>query len=252
MNAKLTKSPWLYTAVGFVFLVVCWVCFYLILGNSFLLPSPLVVAKETLKLLGKAHFYSAFLSTLLRVFWGFLMSLVLASITVWLSKINWVFKGLFSALTAVLRALPTLAVLLIILTYSTRSDAPIIVCVITLYPLFYTAIDTAFFSVDKKIKDMCNLYKVPRKIYFIKVLLPTAMPILISQLLSGLVFAFKLVISAEILALCYNCMGGLMNEAATYDNTALLFAETVIVLLVGGIIEILSKMLVKGGSNESN
>ena len=78
------------------------------------------------------------------------------------------------------------------------------------------------------------------------------MPILISQLLSGLVFAFKLVISAEILALCYNCMGGLMNEAATYDNTALLFAETVIVLLVGGIIEILSKMLVKGGSNESN
>lgn len=252
MIKKLTKSPWFYTAVGFMLIIICWFVFYIILGNSFVLPSPIETLKEGVKVLGKAYFYSNLGSTLLRVLIAFIVSLVLSAISVLLSKINWVLKGFFSAVSAFLRSLPTLAVILLILVTVSRSNAPIIVCVLSLYPLIFTIIETAFFKVDDKVKVMCKLYNVPKRKYFFKVLLRGAMPSLLSELLSALAFALKLIISAEILSLCYTGLGGIMNEASLYDNTTLLFAETLIVCIIGLIIEIISKTFVKGGQYEDS
>lgn len=252
MIKKLTNSPWFYTAIGFIVIVLCWFVFYLILGNSYVLPSPFQAFKECVKLLGKPYFYSMFGLTLLRVLIAFIISLALASVSVLLSKTYWAFKGFFSAVTAVMRSLPTLAVILIIILTVSRSTVPIIVCILSLYPIFCVAIETAFFNADESIKEMCNVYNVPRKKYFFKVLLRASIKPLISELLSGLAFALKLVISAEIIALCHNGLGGMMQEASLYDNTTLLFAQTVIVCCFGLIIEVLSKTLIKRGENESN
>ena len=112
---KSAKSQILYSVLGVALVFILWLTFYLIVRNEYLIPTPFAVLEKAGLLLFELEFYSALLSTLLRVLLATAISLIVAIV---LAVLCVFFKGLNSVLTpitACLRALPTLAVLLLIL-----------------------------------------------------------------------------------------------------------------------------------------
>ena len=151
-----------YSLGGILLVFASWLILYVAVQNSVVISSPFLSVKEAVLLFSKGYFYSALFSTLFRVFIAFIISLILAVVTSILSYKFSVFSSVFSSVVAVLRSLPTLAVLLIILVVD-RSSAPIKVCVLTLFPLLYTAIFKGLNGVSKDLIEMCGVYKVPMK-----------------------------------------------------------------------------------------
>lgn len=231
-----------YSLGGILLVFASWLILYVAVQNSVVISSPFLSVKETVLLFSKGYFYSALFSTLFRVFIAFIISLILAVVTAILSYKFSGFASVFSSVVAVLRSLPTLAVLLIILVVG-RSSAPIKVCVLTLFPLLYTAIFKGLNGVSKDLIEMCGVYKVPMKKRVISLYLKSILPELYLDCSSAFSFGLKLVVSAEILASVYGSVGGLMAEASLYGakERLTLFALTIVICLIGIIIEIIGK-----------
>ena len=236
------KKNSLYFLSGILFLVAVWVVVYLAVANEIIIPSPINAIKKTFILFGEGYFYSALFSTLLRVLLAFFISLILAVITAILSyKFSGV-ASIFSVVTGALRALPTLAVLLIILVAVSRNFAPVIVCVLTLYPILHTAIFNELCGVDKGVIQMVNAYRLPLTKRVFNVFIPTILPGLILNFTAGISFAIKLIVSAEILANVYGSIGGLLDQASLLSDIELLFAFTIAVCVIGIIVDFIGKI----------
>ncbi len=233
----------LYFVSGILILIAVWFVFYLSTANEIIVPSPINAIKKTFVLFTKGYFYQALLSTLLRVFIAFLISLILAVFTAILSYKYTAFSSILSVITGALRSLPTLAVLLIILVSVSRNSAPILVCFLTLYPMLHTAIFSSLKEVDKGVVNMLKVYKIPLKKQIFNAYIPTILPRVLLDFSTAISFAIKLIVSAEILANVYGSVGGLLQQSSLYSDTETLFALTIAVCIIGIIVEFIGKTL---------
>jgi NitT/TauT family transport system permease protein len=229
-----------YSIGGIALVFAVWFIFYITVKNSVIVPSPTFTIKKVGELFTEKFFYSALFSTLLRVVIAFLISAIFAVITASFAyKFN-AFANVFGVIVSVMRSLPTLAVLLIILVKVKRTEAPVYVCFLTLFPLLYTAVYSSLKSINTDLEDMCKVYKTPaiKKVRYLYI--PSLFPKLYLDFSSAFSFGLKLTVSAEILASVYGSVGGAMQEAAIYD-TVMLFALTLVVCVIGIIIEFIGK-----------
>ena len=225
------------TVGGVLFLVAVWTVCYAVIGNEYLLSSPWDSLKAAFSLLGKSGFYGAFFATLLRAFSAFLLSFLTAAPLAALAYFCPVFGRFLAPIVACLRSLPTLAVLLILLVFLGGNGAAVAVGVSALFPMLYTSFFQALEGVDGKLKELCIAYEVPIKRQITGLYLPNALPKVAASSGAALSFALKLIVSAEILAVTFQSVGGLMQEAKLSAELATLTALTLLVCLVGILIE---------------
>ena len=239
---KTTKLQILYSLIGVAVLFLLWTVFYLVVRNEYLMPNPLAVIQTALSLTVSGEFYSALLSTLLRVIIAVLLSLSIATA---LAVLCVFFRGLRSVLapiTASLRALPTLAVLLLILTFTKRSFAPVVVAIISLIPLAFSKIDGDLSRLNGSISPIFKVFEVPTKKQ-VGVYLKGAFPSVVKEFFNLTSFGLKLIVSGEILASVYKSIGGNISQASIYSDVILLTALTLWVLVIGIVLEVIGNII---------
>lgn len=236
------KHAAFYAAYALAFVLV-WFFVCRAVRNDYIFPSLLEILRAMGKLFGDAFFYSAFLQTLWRAVRAFLFSFLSAAVFAALAKAFPLLEKILAPLVTALRALPTLAIVLILLIWSTPARAPVIVAFIALFPLLYTGIRNAFSTVDSKLVEMCEAYKVPFWKRIWKMYLPVALPYILREAAGGAAFALKLVVSAEILASTYISVGGILQLSQIYLDTPRTFALTLLVIATGLLLEGLGALL---------
>lgn len=242
MKADL-KNNLIFLVLGCLTAVILYVIAYFVVGNEVMLASPLDVLKSMLKLFVSTSFYKALGFTFLRVLTAFLISFILAVALAVISYLNPLIKGVLGVIVSILRSLPVLAVLLVVLTFVSRSFAPITVCFLSLFPILYSCVLTALSGVSNEHKEMCKVYKVPYKKQIFSMYVPKILPQIILGIANGISFSIKLIVSAEILASVYKSIGSLIKEASIYSLTAELLALTFAVCLIGVLVEFIGKIL---------
>ena len=238
-NAKLQI---LYSLLGVALVFFIWLIFYLIVRNEYLIPAPFSVLEKAGLLLLNPEFYLALLSTIIRVLVATVISLIAAVVLALLSVFFKAFGSVITPLTACLRSLPTLAVLLLILTFTKRSFAPVIVAIISLIPLAYSKIFGDLNSLDCNISPIFKTFNVPFKKQvgvYLKGVIPTA----IKEFFNLSSFALKLIVSGEILANVYKSIGGNIEQASIYSDTVLLTALTLFVCVLGIVLEVVGNLI---------
>lgn len=222
---------------GAVFLLAVWAVCYVVISNEYLLASPWESLKAAVSLLGNGGFYKAFFATLLRAGAAFFLSLAAALPLAVLAFIYPSFGRFLAPMIACFRALPTLAVLLILLVFLGGNGAAVAVGVTALFPMLYTAFLTALTGVDGKLKELCLAYEVPLWKQVKGLYLPHALPKAVSECGAAASFSLKITVSAEILAVTFQSVGGWMQEARLSAELATLTALTLLVCLVGIAVE---------------
>ena len=242
MKGKGLKTTAMLSAASLLFLLVVWGIAYLAIGNEYLLPSPWETVKAAVSLLGTGGFYVAFFSTLGRAVAAFFLALVFGVGFALVAYLSPAFGAILRIPMAILRAMPTMAVLLLILVGVSPAIAPIVIGVMTLFPLLYTATHSALLAVDQELLEMCDVYRVPTAVRIRKMYLPYTLPMLLSEGLAALSFALKLTVSAEVLTFTYRSVGGWIQESALAVETPTMMALTLLVCLLGGVIEMIGAL----------
>ena len=98
-------------------------------------------------------------------------------------------------------------------------------------------------TIDSKQKDLLKLYNVPLKTQVFSVYLKGYLPLFILELSTLFSFSLKLVVSAEILANVYKSIGGDISNASIYSNVTEMFSLTLIICLIGVIVEFIGKLI---------
>ena len=226
-------------AVALAVIFAVWSIAYFGVGNALIVPSFLDCARAFFALLSAGAFYKSLFATLLRVVFAFVLSFVLAGVFALGAYLSVYFAKILAPILALLRCVPVLAVLLVFLLWVGADSAPVLVAVLTLLPIFYTAFYTALMGVDKELLEMSKVFCVPKKRQIKSLYLPALIRVSAREASAGFALGLKLVVSAEVLAQTAKSLGGRMQEAKIYLDIPLLFALVLVVSILGIAVEIL-------------
>lgn len=200
--------------------------------NEFILPSPLSTLKKTGEILTDKTVYVAFGNTLLRTLEAWAISLVVAAALAVAGKFFPPIGRFLSPLVSVVRALPTMSVVLLLVIWTNARTAPVVVAILVVMPTFYAALRAAIDSVDPLLLETCHVYGVPKRRIFAQVYLPCVIRASALPISSSLSLTLKLMVAAEVLASTARSLGGLMQMSRIYYETAELMALTVLTIVV--------------------
>jgi NitT/TauT family transport system permease protein len=245
------------TMITILAIFLIWFLASICVGEELILPSPVDAFSEVFNLFSTSVFWKALGGTISRSFLAFLISFIIATCLALLCKFNKYSKPVVSIIISILRAIPTIAVVLMLLLWTTSKVASIIVTMLVVLPTLFTSIMTALGEIDYDIIEMMNLYKVPKKRQFSRYIIPQITPSTIQIVGSGLSLNIKLMVAAEVIAGASNSIGQLMSQSKIYFETSSLFALVFIMVIIAVAIElganIISKIIRgKNGSKKHN
>ena len=225
--------------------IAIWEIAALSMNNSFVLPDVSETAKEFFKLFISAEFYVSLSMTVLRSVISFVLSFLIAGIFAVLTA-RYKYAGrIIRPIIGVTRALPTVAVVLLLLLWTNSFIAPVVVTMLVVLPTAYVNILNSLSSVDKDVLEACRIYKVSKKNIFFKVELPQITPPLLYAMGSGLSLNIKLMVAAEVLSSTARSLGNMINLSNYNLEVANMMALVVVAVIIGmiaeGVFSILSR-----------
>lgn len=243
---KLILKNCISALVAVAFLFGAWVVAWAAIGNELLVPAPWDCLNVLGDLVKTRGFWSAFWATLSRTLTAFGISFVFAAVFAFVAYTVPTFARIFSPIVTALRALPVLAVLLILWLILGAGDAPIAVAFLSLFPMLYVAVLAALSGVDEDLIVMSRVYNVPLKKRIFSLYLPSAAPYVLKESGAALAFSLKLVVSAEVVARTAKSLGGMMSDAkADVWGVPTLFALVVAAFLTAVVLEMLTALIAR-------
>lgn len=226
----------------FIWYIACmWI------NVDLILPSPAQAFIHIGQYLADQNFWVSLGWTYLRSIEGFLIAFVIALVFSVLAYIFPSVNRFMNPFMAIVRAIPTMAILLILIIIIQPGQTPIVVAGIVICPTLYQAFLTGFQQIDHKLVEMANVYQVSKKNQIVKFYIPHMRAIILEHTATAFSLNIKLVIAAEALAQTRNSIGKLMQFAKINIEIEKLFALTIIAVLLSicseGLIRLLKKVL---------
>lgn len=239
LAAHFRKYRWnyLFSVLAVAVMWGVWVAAYFAVGNEYVVPSFTETMRELGALFASGTFWESFGGTLWRTVAGWLLAFAFAVLFAAAGVASKKFRNFFAPFVSVFRTLPTMAITLMLLIWSTPLVAPVIVTFLMLFPVTYAQLMAAYGEIDPQLFEMARVYGVPRREVLCKIAVPGMLPAVFSQAGPNLSLSLKVTISAEVLVSTFRSLGGMMHEAANYLQVAEMFALTILALLVGGLFE---------------
>lgn len=218
-------------------ILVFWAAASIAVNNKFIMPSIKETLAEFFNLFAETSFYRALGGTLLRTLIAFCISFIIAFGCALLSEKYYVARKIISSIVKITRALPTIAVVLLLMFWASSYVAPIIVTVLVVFPTMFTEISANIRSLDKDQQEMCKVFGVSKKERMFKVIIPQISPELLRSAGAGFSLNLKLMVAAEVIAQTAYSMGYLLNSAKINFETATLLALVIVSVIIGTVIE---------------
>lgn len=231
--------------ITLIFIIVVWAILANSVADEIILPTPLAVLKKVGALLVDGRFYKAYFNTFLRSLIAFISSFILALVLAIASKYFLIPKKVIETVVPIVRALPTIAVVLVLVLWTSSRIAPVVVTGLVVLPTVYTTLLEALNKVDDQLLEMCKVYGISKKRQILEVYLPIILPTVIVVIGSGISLNIKLMVAAEVLSQTVNSLGLLMQQSKIYFETPTLFALVITSIITGLAIESLGNFISK-------
>ncbi|MBR3968960.1 MAG: ABC transporter permease subunit [Clostridia bacterium] len=220
-----------------------------------ILPSPFTVFKKWIKIAFTARFINAELLTLSRIFIGFVIGSALGFVLGILTHLSKIFYSLFSPILKIIRAIPVVAIIILMYLFFKSSTLPILIVCLMVLPLVWQTVHDGLKNTDKKLLEMAKVFYLTKRITLLRVKLPSIIPNLITVCVNALGLAWKSGVAAEVICLPKNSLGTLLWHSKGSVDFDEVYAVTLTVVILSIIIEFLLKFLcnryvLKGGKSD--
>ncbi len=235
-----------YVIISAVFWTALWDFASYKVGMKYVLPSPAVTFTRLFELMKEPVFYKNAGYSLLSILKGFLGGALVGTL---LGALGAFIKGidvLFSAVNTVVKATPVASFILLAYIFMNNSDIPVLISILMITPIVWSALKTAIQNVDPDLKEMAAAYKMP---FFKRVTclyLPSVLPTYLTSLITAMGLGWKAGIAAEVLCGTDGTLGNSLLEAKTYLETVDMFAYTIVIIFLSVVMELIFRAAVNG------
>ena len=252
MSAKLRKT--LRTLAVVLFWLLIWQLAAALAGQELLLPSPLRVARELIRLAGGAEFWLTVAQSIRRVLTGIVSAVLLGILLALLTHKSAALRALLSPVMTLVKSTPVASFIILALVWLGRDVVPPVIAALMVLPVVWANVSQGLDGIDPQLLELAQVCRLPRGRVFRRIMLPSVLPHLRAALCSALGLGWKAGVAAEILTVPARSIGKRIYEAKIYLETTELFAWTAAVVLLSLVIEGLLLRLVgrigkKGGAH---
>lgn len=221
-----------------------WQAASLLIGYSFILPSPLTVLGRMVHLPLEQSFYTAIGATTLRALLGLLLAMGLGGAFASLSWKHQRFADLFAPLLLLMRSVPNISYIVLILYWFSRNISSVIISFLILFPMIYQTLLEALKELSGSYQKLLHIY--PKRFWeaLKQVYLPLLRPAISASVCNGIAMAFKVGVMAEILGQVSVGIGRQMQLARlNFDLVSVLAWTGWIILLLFVFDQLLKRLL---------
>jgi NitT/TauT family transport system permease protein len=161
-------------------------------------PGPIALLKRMAIIYGDPKSYVVVGETLLRIFEGFAISMVIGTALGLLMGLKRNVEIFFDSWIMVLLTIPAVCwAFLSVLWFGVSDLAPIMTIVLIVFPFVVMNVWAGTKAMEKNLIEMGTVYKADRKLMLRKVLIPQLMPYIFSSLRIALSLSWKMALVAE-------------------------------------------------------
>lgn len=180
---------------------IWWVGSALHLFNDYIIPGPKVVAETAYALLLNGALLKNLAVSLERVFLGFIITFIVAFPCAILVGINQRFKSYVEPVLEFGRHVPPIAVIpMLILWFGIGETSKLaVIFLATFFPVFSSTLN-GITNYDKKLLEVGQIFNFSSKDKFSKIILPQAVPSILTGIQLGLGYSWRSLVAAELIA----------------------------------------------------
>lgn len=219
------------------FFLIIWEGVALYIDNSLLFPRVSEIFLSLKNLEASGDFILILWNTLSRFFISIVFSLILAIIFSVASYRYEVISFLLFPFIIFLRAVPTIAIIIVVLIWSSVERVPIVVGMLILFPILYESILGGIKNVDKNLLKMSKVFKVSTKRVVRDIYIPSIYYSISSNIPSYMGLTFKVIIAGEVLSQESLSIGGEIFINKIYLESSNIFAWIIVVIVLNYFLE---------------
>lgn len=219
------------------FFLIIWEGVALYIDNSLLFPRVSEIFLSLKNLVASGDFILILWNTLSRFFISIVFSLILAIIFSVASYRYEVIGFLLFPFIIFLRAVPTIAIIIVVLIWSSVEKVPIVVGMLILFPILYESILGGIKNVDKNLLKMSKVFKVSTKRVVRDIYIPSIYYSISSNIPSYMGLTFKVIIAGEVLSQESLSIGGEIFINKIYLESSNIFAWIIVVIVLNYLLE---------------
>ena len=237
------KNKALKTLLGLLFWLIVWQVAVTVLNRGLLIavPTPFTTLTAFFRLLRHPAFYRAVCFSLLRICEGYVLAVLVGLLGGYFSAKFPVFRFLFAPVLRCVRAVPVASIILLLFLWLSKGKIPVFTSFLMVFPIIWGNTEEALLHLDSKLIEMAQVMGLSKAKILKEITLPSILPQISVALTSGLGFAWKSGVAAEVIARSDPSIGNLLwaeKNAIEYDAV---FALTFAVVLLSVLLEVLLK-----------
>ncbi|MDF1617206.1 ABC transporter permease [Petrocella sp. FN5] len=222
--------------IGLLWLAL-WHITYKLVDRALYVPSITSVMKALLGLIIDVRFWQIIAASVYRVLAGLFLSLVFGVSIGVLCGLNGLLFDFINPFVKAIRATPVISFIIIALIWFKSTNVPIFISFLMCFPIIWTNVVSGIRNIDVKLIEMAKVYQLKRSLIIRKIYLPHIKPFFTAGVIMALGLGWKVSVAAEVLSHPQYAIGSNLHSAKAYLDTPLLFAWTIVVILLSFIFE---------------
>ena len=204
---------------------------------SYAMPSPLKIIQTTIQYIENGGLGSSILVSLIRVLEGFALALVVASALGVLVAIFPKVETMTDLVLQIIRPIPPIAwIPLAILWFGIGQSSKIFIIFLgAFFPIFVNTVD-GMQNIDGKYFELARVYEVPKKELIRKIMLPGALPSIMTGIRLGLGNAWVCVVAAEMIG-AVSGVGFMLSNGRSLSRPDIVILGMLLVGVLGKIMD---------------
>lgn len=223
--------------LSIIFFIAVWEGVALYVDNSLLFPKIDEIISSLKNLIFGGEFFIILWNTLSRFILSVIISLIFSIIFSTISYRYKFIKVLITPFIVFLRAVPTIAIIILVLIWSSVEKVPIVVGVLILFPILYESILGGIEHIDVNLLKMSKVFRVPTKRVIRDIFIPNVYYSISSNIPSYMGLTFKVIIAGEVLSQENLSIGGEIFINKIYLESSNIFAWIIVVIILNYILE---------------
>lgn len=231
-------------AAAVLFWLVIWQIAALKLNSNIILVSPIDAVKRLFALAGSGGFWKSVLFSAGRVLTGFALGLAVGTALALISAKVKLIRVLFSPLISAMKSIPVASFTILALIWIGSKNLSVLVSFLICVPIVCANMLEGMDSLDAKLGEMADVFKIPPWRRFVGVYLSQLLPFFRSASRLAVGLCWKSGIAAEVIGIPKGSIGEQLYDSKVYLETADLFAWTITVILISWLCEKLFVLIV--------
>ncbi len=227
------------------FWITIWEAAHLLVGEDLVLflPSPFAVLVSFGKLVFTAEFWNATLATVGRIFAGFAIGCITGIISGIFTSSVGIADALLSPMLRIIRVVPVVSFVILAFLFIDVDRLPIFIAFLMVVPLVWQSVHDGLRNVDPALPEMGRVFGMKPVAILFKIKLPEISCEILSAIVSGLGFAWKSGIAAEVICTPMISLGKSIYRAKGNFEFDEVYAVTLTVVFLSLIFETALKAL---------